>query len=322
VPEDRGGALDSGRAEEKRPELTHTGSAVPWPWLGYGVGLRSPHYETLLAERPSVDWFEAITENYMQTGGRPLFVLEQIRRDYPIALHGVALSLGSTDPLDPVYLRRLAALVERIEPALVSDHLCWCSLGGHSFYDLLPLPYTAEAVAHVAARIQRVQDRLRRRIAVENPSTYVSYAVAEMREWEFLAAVAEKADCGILLDVNNIYVNAFNHGFDPRRYIDGIPAPRVAQIHLAGCTDCGTFLFDAHSSPVRPEVWDLYQYALRRLGPVSTLIEWDDCIPPFPELLAETERARLAAEEVYGNPSDQPRRAATAACSGDPLRRS
>jgi hypothetical protein len=247
-----------------------------------------------------VDWFEAITENYLDTSGRPLWVLEQVRRDYPVALHGVALSIGSADPLDHTYLRRLRSLVKRIDPSLVTDHLCWTGVGGRKLYDLLPLPYTEEALEHVVARVRAVQDTLGRRILLENPSTYVAFQHSVMSEWEFLAAVAEEADCGILLDINNIYVSASNHGFDPIRYIDAIPRDRVGQFHLAGYTDMGGYLFDTHSAPVCGFVWQLYAHAVERFGPVSTLIEWDAEIPPFARLCAESERARTVAERIHG----------------------
>lgn len=267
---------------------------LDWPTLGFGVGLRSQHYQDVLDGRPSVDWFEVITENYMDTGGRPLDVLETVRRDFPIALHGVGLSIGSTDELDQGYLGRLKTLVERIEPALVTDHLCWTGVGGRTLYDLLPLPYTRETLDHVSARVGRVQDLLGRRILLENPSTYVRFDCSEMTEWEFLGALAERADCGILLDVNNVYVSATNHGFDPRVYIDSVPLERVAQFHLAGFTDMGSYLFDTHSAPVSDQVWELYRRAVQRFGPTSTLLEWDAEIPSFAQLCAELDKARSA----------------------------
>ncbi len=270
-----------------------------WPQLGFGVGLRAEHYETILSERPRVDWFEAITENYLDSGGRPLAVLERVRRDYALALHGVSLSIGATEPLDRDYLRKLRTLVERIDPVAISDHLCWTNVGGRHLYDLLPLPYTEEALAHVVRRVTEVQDWLGCRILLENPSTYIAFRCSTLSEWEFLAAVAQEADCGILFDVNNVYVSAYNHGFDPVHYIDGVPPDRVAQIHLAGFTDKGTYLFDTHSAPVHDDVWRLFEYAVRRLGPVSTLIEWDADIPPFERLCTEAERARCVAESAY-----------------------
>jgi hypothetical protein len=273
-------------------------SPLTWPRLGFGVGLRAEHYEHILSERPPVDWFEAITENYLDTGGRPLHILEQVRRDYPVALHGVALSIGSTDPLDAGYLARLRALSRRIEPALITDHLCWSGVAGRPLYDLLPLPYTDESLRHVVERVGRVQDVLGRRIALENASAYVAFRHSTMAECEFLATLAAEADCGLLLDVNNVYVSARNLGFDPRRYLDAIPPERVAQTHLAGFTDMGSYLFDTHSAPVHEEVWALYRHAVGRVGAGATLVEWDADIPPFERLLEEAERARREASAV------------------------
>jgi len=270
--------------------------SLDWPRLGYGVGLRAEHYEHVLAERPAVDWFEALTENYLDTGGRPLHVLEDVRRDYAVALHGVALSIGGTDPLDRAYLRSLRGLVDRIAPAIVSDHLCWTGVDGRSLHDLLPLPCTEEVLHHVAARVRQVQDALGRRIALENPSTYVAFRHSTMPESQFLAALAEEADCGILLDVNNVYVSARNLGFDPQAYIAGIPAERVAYVHLAGFSDRGRFLFDTHDAPVHEDVWALYRHACARLGARATLIEWDANLPPFARLREEAERARREAQ--------------------------
>ena len=271
-----------------------------WPSLGFGVGLRAEHYETILSDRPRADWFEAVSENYMDTGGRPLDVLERVRRDCPVALHGVALSIGSTDPLNRRYLEQLRRLTERVEPALVTDHLCWTGVDGRSLYDLLPVPYTEEVLSHVAERVRQVQDVLGRRILLENASTYVEYRCSQMSEWEFLAALAERADCGLLLDVNNVHVTCTNHGHDSRAYIDALPRDRVGQFHLAGFTDMGSYLFDTHSAAVCEEVWSLYRHAVARFGDVATLVEWDESIPPFENLLAEAERARTIAEQVYG----------------------
>jgi hypothetical protein len=272
----------------------------PWPRLGFGMGLRREHYELVLGERPSMDWFEVVTENYMDTGGRPLAVLEAARRDYPIALHGVALSIGSVDPLDRRYLDRLRALVDRVAPALITDHLCWAGVDGRSLYDLLPVPYTEEALAHTAERVRRVQDHLGRRILLENASTYIEYRCSQMPEWEFLAALAERADCGILLDVNNVYVSCTNHGHDPIEYLEAIPPARVGQIHLGGFTDMGTFLFDTHSTHVSAAVWQLYGHAARRFGRVSTLVEWDAEVPAFDTVQGEVARARVLMEQAHG----------------------
>lgn len=282
-------------------------SSLDWPRLGYGVGLRAEHYDHVLTERPPVDWFEALTENYLDTGGRPLHVLEAVRRDYPIALHGVALSIGGADPLDRVYLRRLRGLVDRIAPAIVSDHLCWTGVDGRPLHDLLPLPYTEEVLRHAAARVGQVQDALGRRIALENPSTYVAFRHSTMPEWEFLAALAATADCGILLDVNNIHVSARNLGFDAHAYLAAIPAERVAYVHLAGFSDLGRFLFDTHDAPVHEDVWALYRAACGRLGARATLVEWDAKLPPFARLHAEAERARREARhEPARHPSRRP----------------
>jgi len=269
-----------------------------FPYLGHGVGLRTKHFPRVLDGTARADWFEAISENFMIRGGRPLAVLERVRAEAPIVLHGVSLSIGSTDPLNLRYLDELADLATRFTPAWVSDHLCWGSVGGHYAHDLLPLPYTEEALALVAERVRVVQERLRRRILLENVSSYLTFTHSTMPEWEFLAAVAERADCGILLDVNNVYVSAMNHGFAPEAYVDGIPAARIGQIHLAGHSDHGTHLLDTHDAAVVPAVWDLYRYALRRLGRVSTLVEWDDRIPELEEVVAEAERARAIESEV------------------------
>ena len=269
-----------------------------WPALGCGVGLRTEHYDLITRERPSTDWFEAISENFMDSGGRPLQVLETVRQRYPVALHGVSLSIGSCDPLNGPYLKRLKTLADRIDPAILSDHLCWTGVEGENLHDLLPLPFTEEAAAHVAARVLKIQDFLGRRILLENVSAYVTYQHSTLPEWEFLAAVAEKADCGILLDLNNIYVNSVNHRFDPLEYLRGIPGERIGQFHLAGHTSQGPFLFDTHNRPVIDAVWDLYRDALKRWGPVSTLIEWDDDIPPFSYLADEADRARAIQAEL------------------------
>jgi uncharacterized protein (UPF0276 family) len=272
--------------------------ALTVPFLGHGIGLRPPHFPRLGDGAVHIDWFEAISENYMIGGGRPLVALEQARALAPVILHGVSLSIGSTDPLDDAYLGALERLIERIEPAWISDHLCWSSVGGHHAHDLLPLPYTEEALAHVVGRLVAVQDRLARRILVENVSSYLTYTHSTLPEWEFLAAMAEGADCGLLLDVNNVYVSALNHGFSPDDYLAGLPVDRVGQIHLAGHTDMGTHLLDTHDGPVIEPVWRLYQEAVRRFGRVSTLVEWDDHIPALEVVCAEAERARAAEAEV------------------------
>jgi len=271
------------------------------PYLGHGVGLRTVHFPEVLAGEARVDWFEAISENFMVRGGRPLRVLERARGIAPIALHGVSLSIGSVDPLSDRYLDDLARLAARVEPAWISDHLCWGSIGGHYVHDLMPLPYTEEALAHVAERVERVQERLRRRILIENVSSYLTYVDSAMPEWEFLVEVARRSDCGILLDVNNVFVSAKNHGFDPLEYLAAVPPERVGQIHLAGHSDHGTHLLDTHDAPVCAEVWALYRAVVARLGRISTLIEWDERVPPWSDLVAEAEHARAVEHEVLSS---------------------
>jgi uncharacterized protein (UPF0276 family) len=275
------------------------GAAANWPRLGFGVGLRAEHYDDVLAGSKGADWFEAITDNYLDTKGRPLAVLESVRRDYPVALHGVALSIGSVDPLDRCYLKALRNLADRIEPALISDHLCWSGVDGRALFDLLPLPLTEECLAHVAERVRTVQDVLGRRILLENPSTYLNWNTSTIPEAEFLSELAERADCGLLLDVNNVHVSAVNLDFDSKAYLDAIPAHRVGQIHLAGFSDMGTHLFDTHSRAVSEEVWDLYRYALERVGPVTAMVEWDDDIPSWSRLVEEVDRARQNHVQVF-----------------------
>jgi uncharacterized protein len=267
-------------------------------FLGHGIGLRTKYYPQLLEGRLHADWFEVISENFMVRGGRPLAVLEAARSIAPVVLHGVSLSLGSVDPLNEDYLRDLGELAERVEPAWVSDHLSWSSFGGHYAHDLLPLPFTEEALVHVSDRIARVQDALDRRILIENVSSYVAFTHSTLSEWEFLAAVAERADCGILLDLNNVYVSARNHGFSPDEYLAGVPRERVGQFHLAGHSDRGTHLLDTHDGPVVAQVWGLYTKAVSRFGAVSTLVEWDDRIPDVEEVLAEADRARRIETRV------------------------
>ena len=286
----------------------------PGPFLGAGIGLRTRHFDEILAGGATASWFEAISENFFAEGGRPLRVLDRVRRDFPVVLHGVSLSIGSTDPLDDLYLDRLAALASRAEPAWVSDHLCWTGTGGHNLHDLLPLPWTEEALDHVVERVGRVQDRLGRRIALENVSTYLRFAHSTMSEEVFLSEVARRADCLVLLDVNNAWVNAANHGLDPRRVVEALPPDRVLQIHLAGHSDHGTHLLDSHDQPVAEEVWGLYRHAIARLGPVSTLVEWDGDVPPLARVEAEAARAREILRVALGEAPDDvvPRRVPTA----------
>lgn len=265
---------------------------------GFGLGLRAPHYEAILATHPRVEWFEALTENYLVPGGKPLHYLERVRADYPLVLHGVSLSVGGTDPLDADYLRQLRALARRLEPAWISDHLCWTGVNGRNLHDLLPLPWTEMALQHVVERVRAVQDFLGERILLENASSYVTFRASEMSEQEFLARAAEAADCLILLDVNNVYVSSRNHGFDPLGYLDALPRERVRQIHLAGHTDNTDHVIDTHDAPVVSDVWTLYGRAVERFGPVPTMIERDDRIPPLDELLAELDTARGIAASV------------------------
>ena len=272
----------------------HSGAPAPEsrPWLGFGLGLRTEHYESVLADAPAVDWFEIISENFMVAGGKPRHYLEAVRERYPLAMHGVSLSIGSTDPLDRDYLRALKRLMQEIEPAWVSDHLCWTGVDGINSHDLLPLPYCEAAIAHVVARVQQVQDFLGREILLENLSSYVEYAASTMPEWEFVAEIARRSGCRLLLDVNNIIVSARNHGFSPMDYLAGIPGDRVWQIHLAGHSDYGDYVIDTHDHDVPAQVWSLYEAAIRRFGPISTMIERDDHIPPLAELVAELDMAR------------------------------
>jgi uncharacterized protein (UPF0276 family) len=267
------------------------------PFRGFGLGLRPKHYQDFIASPQPVDWLEIISENYMVQGGKPLHMLDQIRADYPIAMHGVSMSLGSVHELDRDYLARLKSFARRIDPIWISDHLCWTGVHGLNLHDLYPLPYTEEAVKHVVTRIRQVQDTLERRLVIENVSSYLAYADSVMNEWEFLTAISEAADCLLLLDVNNIYVSSVNHGFDARTFIDGIPALRVQQIHLAGHSNMGEYIIDTHDEPIADPVFDLYGYACRHLGPVSAMIERDDNIPPLAELIAELARVRRVASE-------------------------
>ncbi len=266
--------------------------------LGFGLGLRAPYYDQILAEQPRVDWFEILSENYLVPGGKPLHYLNRVRECYPVVMHGVSLSIGGVDPIDIDYLAQLKTLAERVEPEWISDHLCWTGLGGHNFHDLMPLPYDRAAVRQVADRVQRVQDFLGRRILLENVSSYLEYHQSEMPEWEFVAAVAEAADCRLLLDINNVYVSSVNHGFDPLTYVQAIPRERVQQIHLAGHRDHGNYIIDSHDQPVVDAVWTLYGQALERFGSVATMIERDDNMPPLGDLLAELDRARTVSRLV------------------------
>jgi uncharacterized protein (UPF0276 family) len=269
-----------------------------FPDLGIGVGLRTVHFDHILSRRPAVDWFEVLSENFMDTKGRPLFVLDRISERYPIALHGVSMSIGGTDPLDREYLRKLKALAGRTRAHWVSDHLCWTGVAGRNVHDLLPMPYTEEALRHTAARVRQVSEILERPLVIENPSSYVEFADSTMTEWEFLGRLCDEADCGLLLDVNNVYVSSFNHGFDPRVYIDAVPADRVVQYHVAGHTNKGTHILDTHSDHAVAEVWELFRRSCARTGNVATLYEWDEDIPDFETLHAEALKARAHRAEV------------------------
>jgi uncharacterized protein (UPF0276 family) len=268
------------------------------PIAGFGLGLRPAHYEAIVTAPPDIDWFEILTENYLVPGGRPMHWLDTIRRDYPMVMHGVSLSIGGTDPLDREYLAQVAALAQRVEPLWISDHLCWTGTRGTNLHDLLPLPFTEATLEHIADRVAQVQDILGQRILLENVSSYASFTGSEFTEREFVAEVTRRADCLILLDVNNVHVSAFNHGFDAKAYIDAMPADRVQQIHLAGHNHCGDWIVDTHDAPVADSVWALYEYATQRLGPVATMIERDDRIPPLADLVAELDRARHIAASV------------------------
>ncbi len=264
------------------------------PDLGIGVGFRPKHQADVLDDGggAQVDWFEVISENFMSAGGRPIANLEKLLATHPVICHGVSLSVGSTADLDLDYLKRLREVLSRARPLWFSDHACFCRSGELDTHDLLPLPYTREAIDHVAERIKRVQGTMERPFAIENVSSYLTYVDSEMTEWEFIAELAEKADCGVLLDVNNVFVSAFNHGFEANAFVDAIPADRIVQIHLAGHTDKGTHLLDTHSDHVVDGVWTLYERVIKRVGSISTLIEWDDKIPEWSVLVAEANAAR------------------------------
>ena len=270
-------------------------------YLGFGLGLRTEHYNQILESKPTVDWFEALSENYMIPGGKPLDYLTKIRANYPVVMHGVSLSIGSTAALDLDYLRDLKKLADRIQPAWISDHLCWTGVHGQNIHDLLPLPYTEEAAKHVAARVRQVQDFLGRQILLENVSSYASYIDSSMTEWEFITQIANDADCLLLLDVNNIYVSSFNHNFDAKAFIDGVPKNRIQQIHLAGHQNNGDYIIDTHDAPVIDPVWDLYAHAIKRFGAVSTMIERDDHIPALEVLMQELQVSR----DIFSQPEQR-----------------
>jgi len=281
------------KPDPRNPE----GNRWGFPDLGTGVGLRTVHYPHILETWPAVDFFEILSENYLDTGGRPLWVLDQVAERYPIVMHGVSMSIGSCDPLDLEYLKKLKALAARTRALWISDHLCWTGVAGRNTHDLLPMPYTEEALAHVASRVKAVADVLERPLMLENASTYAEFAASSMPEWDFFGRLMEEADCGMLLDVNNVYVSSFNHGFDPKAYLDAIDPSRVSQYHLAGHTNKGTHIIDTHNDHVIDAVWELYRHSTARTGNVSTLLEWDADIPGFGVVHAEALKARAHREE-------------------------
>lgn len=269
-----------------------------FPNLGFGLGLRTDHYNDIIDTKPAIDWFEILSENYLVPGGKPLYYLDQIKEHYPIVMHGVSMSLGSTAPLDWDYLRQIKALAKRVDAKWISDHVCWTGVHQKNMHDLLPLPYTQECIHHMVSRIKQVQDFLEQPMLIENASTYLTYAHSEMTEWDFLREITEQANCYLLLDVNNIYVSSFNHQFDPMDYLNGIPLNRPKQIHLAGHTNNGDHIIDTHDSDVINPVWDLYAKALDRFGFIPTMIERDDHIPPLSDLMQELEQAKHIARDI------------------------
>lgn len=267
-----------------------------YPYIGFGLGLRATHYDLILQTRPkSVDWFEIISENFIDAHKGYWDFMADLRQDYPIIMHGVSLNIGSSDPLDSGYLKKLKKLADFLQPPWISDHLCWTGVNSKNTHDLLPVPYTPQTLTHICERIKQVQEFMERPFILENPSTYLEFNESSIPEWEFLAELTRNTGCGLLLDVNNIYVNSFNHGYDAKKYIDAIPAASIAQIHLAGHHNFGTHIVDTHDAHVKNEVWDLYGYAIKSKGKISTMIEWDDNIPEFEVLLAELNKARRLA---------------------------
>ena len=268
------------------------------PFLGFGLGLRTEHYQHVIDHKPAVDWFEILSENYMVPGGKPLHNLDLIRANYDMVMHGVSMSIGSTDPINKTYLKDLKTLINRVEPHWISDHLCWTSVNGNNSHDLLPLPYNEATINHIVERVQQVQDYLGRQILLENLSSYVTYKESEMSEWQFFNEIAQRADCLVLLDINNIFVSAHNHHFEPIDYIKGMDSKRVMQFHLAGHSYSGDMIIDTHDHDVCDPVWQLYKQALQHFGAVSTMIERDDNIPPFNELRKELSIAETIAAET------------------------
>jgi len=279
-------------------------SLAALPNLGFGVGLRSVHFSYLLEQQPAVDWFEAISENFLDSQGRPRHVLRQLAERYPIVLHGVSLSIGSTDPLNFDYLRKLKQLAQEVNACWISDHVCWTGVLGINTHDLLPLPLNEESLAHVVGRVKTVQDFLERPLILENPSSYVTFAASTLHEADFIAQLAAETDCGLLLDVNNVFVSSVNHNFDPVDYLQRIPAERVVQCHLAGHTDCGKYRLDTHDNHVIDPVWELYRHLMQRTGGTPTLLEWDANIPEFPVLHAEVLKAQAYWKQAGQRNSD------------------
>lgn len=281
-------------------DVLSTNVSTKLPFLGFGLGLRPNYYEEILCNysQKDINWFELLTENYLVPGGKPLYYLDKIRKEYPVVMHGVSLSLGSQDPLDLTYLNQVKALALRIEPVWISDHLCWSGAHGLNLHDLLPIPYTYEAINHLVPRIQKVQEFLGRPLLIENVSSYLTYKQSEMSEWEFISELVKQTGCYLLLDVNNVYVSAVNHQFNPIDFIKGLPKDRVAQIHLAGHLNQGDFIIDTHDAPIIDSVWDLYAKTIGYLGNISTMIERDDNMPPFGELLAELNKAKKIAKQA------------------------
>lgn len=288
------------REPTRKRQAGESGVRLGVPDYGVGVGLRVPHYRHILEQRPDVDFFEVISENFMVAGGRPLYHLDRVLESYPVIQHGVSLNIGGPEPLDREYLSRLKKLVSRVKPAWLSDHFCFCGPRGAHLHDLLPLPYTGAAVDRVVERAKRVQDFLEVRFALENTSSYMEYTASTMTEWEFVSEVVERADIGLMFDVNNVYVSSQNHGFDPYEFVRSVPHSRIVQIHMAGHTKLETHIIDTHRGPIVDPVLELYRSTIELTGPVSTLIEWDDRIPAFEVLLDEAERVRACREQALG----------------------
>jgi len=272
---------------------------MSFPYLGYGLGLRTEHYDYVLNNQPNIDWFEVVSENFMVAGGKPRYYLDAIREQYPIVMHGVSMSIGSSDPLNWDYLKQLKTLINQVQPAWISDHLCWTGVNNTNAHDLLPLPYNDDVIKHIVERIKTVQDFLGQQILIENVSSYLTFKDSKMNEWDFYSRVVEEADCLMLLDINNIYVSARNHQFDALEYINRVDKKRVQQIHLAGHSDYGDYVIDTHDNDICPDVWELFSIALKKFGKVSSMIERDDNIPAFSELEEEFKQMRQIGESLF-----------------------